>query len=229
MHQYAFVKTFSKSFKCKKGRIFMNSLKFTVLHNNEFYRCIMCYQLSRPYIMILTYFASSIHLLNHCKYMTVYLISFLKYLCLFVSSNTIIINLFESIQQTTSSNLLMMPHQLGIFGRRNSKNKINEMKYIYRGISFLPSSNNTPSSTSYCVVSKIKSVSEEKYNEELPAVIGDYYSYYPLIIVDDLKMGETSDGKCYMNNHTLYQQYYEFNNSDVISGNYIFTKHITVI
>ena len=42
MHQYAFVKTFSKGLKCKKGRIFMNILKFTVLHDNAFYRFILC-------------------------------------------------------------------------------------------------------------------------------------------------------------------------------------------
>ena len=37
-----FCKTFSKGFKCKKGRIFMNILKFTVLHDNVFYRYILC-------------------------------------------------------------------------------------------------------------------------------------------------------------------------------------------
>ena len=120
----------------------------------------------------------------------------------------------------------MMTHQQGIFGRRNSKNKINGLKSIYRGISFLPSSNNTPSSPSYCVGSKIKSVYEEKYNEELPAVIGDDSYYYQLIIDDDLKMGDMSGGNCYMNNHTLYQHYYDSNNGDVISGYYIFKRRI---
>ena len=121
-----------------------------------------------------------------------------------------------------------MTHQQGVFVRRASKNKINEMKSIYRGISFLPSSSNTPSSPSYCVGSKIKSVSEEKYNEELPAVIGDGSSYYPLIIDDDLKMGDMSGGNCYMNNHTLYQQYHDSNNGDVSSRYYIFKGRITL-
>ena len=122
----------------------------------------------------------------------------------------------------------MMPHQQGIFDRRDSKNKINELKAIYIGISFIPSSNNTPSSLPYCVGSKRKSVSEEKQNEELPAVIGDSSSYYPLIIDDDLKMGDMSGGKCYMKNHTLCQQYYYSNNGDVSSEYYMFKGRITL-
>ena len=70
----------------KKASISMNSLKITVLHDNTFYRYILgvtCFQFVWPYYTPFAYFLSSIYLWNHCKYMNVYLISFLKYLCLF--------------------------------------------------------------------------------------------------------------------------------------------------
>ena len=37
-----FVKYFPKGFKCKKARIFTNSLKSPVLHDNTFYPYISC-------------------------------------------------------------------------------------------------------------------------------------------------------------------------------------------
>ena len=66
------------------------------------------------------------------------------------------------------------------------------MTVTSRGVSFCPSSNNTPSSPLYTVISKRKSSPEEKYNEELPPCIGYYSSYYPLEIDDYLKMGDIS-------------------------------------
>ena len=58
----------------------------------------------------------------------------------------------------------MVPRQQGVFGRSNFKNK-NKLTVTYRGISFLPSRNDTLSSPPYCVGIKIKSVPEEKSNE----------------------------------------------------------------
>ena len=86
-----------------------------------------------------------------------------------------------------------------------------------RGISFHPSSNNTPSSPPYHVGSKIKALPEEKYNEELPTGIVNDSSFSTLVVGDDLKMGDMSGGIFSMNNHTLYQQYCDSNNGDVSS------------
>ena len=115
------------------------------------------------------------------------------------------------------SEFLTMPRQHSIFGRRDSKLKL-KLTITSRWISFFPSSNNKPSSTPYRVGSKIKVVSEEKYNEELSVGIS-YYSYYStLVIDDDLNMGDMSGGNCSINNHTHSQQYYDSNNGDMSSG-----------
>ena len=71
-----------------------------------------------------------------------------------------------------------------------SEKKDIELIVIYRYISFLSSSNNTPSSTPLGFDIKIKSVLEAKSNDELPTGIGDYSTYYPLIIDDDLNIGD---------------------------------------
>ena len=65
------------------------------------------------------------------------------------------------------------------------------MTVTSRGISFCSSSNIKPSSPPYCVGIKRKPVYEEKPNEELPVGIGDCYTYSPLVIDDDLKIGDT--------------------------------------
>ena len=91
-------------------------------------------------------------------------------------------------------------------------------KVTYREIYFFPSSNKTPPSPPYRVGSKIKAVPEAKYNEESPAGIGDDYSYSTLVVDDNLEMGDMSGGNCYLENNTLYQQYCDSNNGDVISG-----------
>ena len=129
--------------------------------------------------------------------------------------------LCASIQQTTSSKILTMPRQQGVFGKRSYKNKINKLTVASRGISFCLSSNNTPSSLPYSVGIKRKLVDEEKSNEELPAVIGYDYSYSTLVINDDLKMCDMSGGNCYLNNHTISQQYCYSKNCDVSCG-YVF-------
>ena len=54
------------------------------------------------------------------------------------------------------------------------------------------SSNNKTSSPLYPASIKRKSVPEEKSNEELPAGIGDDYTYSPLVIDYDLKMSDTA-------------------------------------
>ena len=51
----------------------------------------------------------------------------------------------------------------------------------------------------------------------LPAGIGDSSSYSTLLIDADCNMGEMSGGDFSMNNHTLFQQYYDSNNFDVSS------------
>ena len=51
------------------------------------------------------------------------------------------------------------------------------LKESYRGVLFNPSSNNTPSSPLSSTVSIRKALSEVKYEDELPVVIGDY-SYF---------------------------------------------------
>ena len=94
--------------------------------------------------------------------MTVNLISFLKYLYLFVSLNTK--KLCESNQQKPCSKVLNMPHHKVIFKLRDHKNTRITLTDTYRGIYFLPSSNNTPSSSPYIFGSKIKAAPKEKYN-----------------------------------------------------------------
>ena len=64
------------------------------------------------------------------------------------------------------------------------------MTVTSRGISFCLSSNNTTSSPLYPASIKRKSVPEEKSNEELPAGIGDDYTYSPLVIDYYLQMGD---------------------------------------
>ena len=79
------------------------------------------------------------------------------------------------------------------------------MTVSYRAISFSPSSNKAPPSPPYCVGSKIKSLPEEIYNEELPAGIGDYSSCSPFVIGGNLNMGDMIGGNFSLNNHTIYQ------------------------
>ena len=93
-----------------------------------------------------------------------------------------------------------------------------KLTVTYRGISFCSSSNSTPQSVPYCVGSKRKSAPEEKSNKELPVGTGDDYSYSPLVIGENLKMGDMSGGNFSMNNHTISQQYHDSNNGDVSSG-----------
>ena len=123
-----------------------------------------------------------------------------------------------SSQQTTTSNVLAVPHQHVIYSRSNYKNKINKFTVTSKAISFFPSLNKTPPSPPYHFGSKIKSVPEEKYNEELPAGIEDYSYYYPLVVYYYLKMGDMSGGNFSLNNHSLSQQYFYSNNGDLSSG-----------
>ena len=69
----------------------------------------------------------------------------------------------------------MIPCQWGILRRMTSKRMKIILKYLSRCISILPSLNNTPSSPLSGHGIKIKSPSEEKYDDELPAGIVDYY------------------------------------------------------
>ena len=64
------------------------------------------------------------------------------------------------------------------------------MTVTSRGISFCASSNNPLSIPPYHIGTKIKAVTEEKSNEELPAGIGDDYSNSTLAIDNYLKMGD---------------------------------------
>ena len=88
-----------------------------------------------------------------------------------------------------------------------------------RGISFLPSSNNTPSSPPFCIGSKRKELPEEKYDDELFAGIGYDYYVSPLLIDGLKKMGSVSGGNFSVNNYKLSQKDCDSNNGDVISGN----------
>ena len=90
------------------------------------------------------------------------------------------------------------------------------VKYI--GIYFCPSSNNTPSSPPYHVGNKIKARPEETFNEGLPVGIVDDSYYSPLVIYDDLNMGDMVGGNFSMNNHTLSQKYFYSDNGGVSSG-----------
>ena len=59
MHQkYLFLqKLFPRGLNVKKSRIFINSLKFPVLHDNIFYRYILCVTcLSVPYTVLSYYY-----------------------------------------------------------------------------------------------------------------------------------------------------------------------------
>ena len=89
----------------------------------------------------------------------------------------------------------------------------------YIGLPFCLSSNNTPSSPPSCLESKNKALPKEKSDDELPACIGDDYYLSPFVIDEYLKRGDVSGGNGYMNSHPLYQQDWDFNNGDVISGN----------
>ena len=71
-----------------------------------------------------------------------------------------------------------------------------------------------PSSPPPCVCSKRKPVPEEKAKNKWPR----NYSFSPLIINDDLKMGDMSCGNFYRNNHTFYQKYYDYNHYGMGSG-----------
>ena len=85
--------------------------------------------------------------------------------------------------------VFMVPLQRGIGRERPSKNRNIQMTFTSKGISFPLSSKNTPSSTPYGVGNKIKAVPEAKPNDELPAGMGDDYTYYPLVIYDNFKDG----------------------------------------
>ena len=94
-----------------------------------------------------------------------------------------------------------MPRTLGI-GRRKL---LNTVKIILIETSRPP----IPSS---CVRSKRKTVHEGK-KYKLPA----YYYFTPLIINDDLNMGDNICGNCSTNNQTIYLQDCDSNNVDMIS------------
>ena len=91
------------------------------------------------------------------------------------------------------------------------------MTVTYRSISFRPSSNNTPLSQPYCVFVK-ENCTWIKSNRELRVGIGDDSYYSPLVIDDDLNMGDTSGGNVSLNNHTISKKYCNTNNGDVRSG-----------
>ena len=146
--------------------------------------------------------------------MIVYLI-FIKFLCLFVSPKTK--NLFASDQQTTRSKLSKIPYQQGILRIRPSKKLKITFTESYRNISFCPSSNNTPSIPPYYLGSKRKSLTEEKSDDGLPASIGDDYFFNTSVIDGVLKKIDASDGNFSMNNHTISQHDFDFNNGDVSS------------
>ena len=132
-----FVITFSKGFKLKSC-IFINSLKFPVLHDNIFdIICFDCIIVHSPILWaVYTYVTTEIY---------VCLSNFIfKLLCLFVSYNKQINNLFASSQQTKSSKKITMPFQQGILFRKASKNQKIIFTVTSRGIPFSSSSNNKP-------------------------------------------------------------------------------------
>ena len=55
-------------------------------------------------------------------------------------------------------------------------------------------------------------------NEELTAGIGNSSSYSPLVIDEDLSMGDMSGCNFSMNNHSLSQHDIDSNNGDVSNG-----------
>ena len=101
--------------------------------------------------------------------MTFYLILYLNYLCLFVSSNTK--KNGASNQQITSSKASTIPRQQGIDRRRKIEKSKISLKDTSRGTSFSPSQNNKLFSPPSCVGSKRKSGPEEKSNEKLPGIL----------------------------------------------------------
>ena len=96
-----------------------------------------------------------------------------------------------------------------------------------RAILFCPPPNKARQSPPYFVVSKIKAVPEEKYDGKSPAGIGEDSSYYTLVIDDNLNMGAMSGGNCSLTNHTISQQYCDYNNGDV-SIRYVFLNSHTL-
>ena len=78
-----------------------------------------------------------------------------------------------------------MSIQQGYVRRRPHKLMKITLTNTSRGICFSSSSNNTSPIPPYRVDIKRKFVPEEKSNEELPAGIGDEYSFSPLFIDDD--------------------------------------------
>ena len=113
----------------------------------------------------------------------------------------------------------MIQCQWGIFRIMTSKRNIIIPKESSRGIYIRPSLNNTPSSPLSGHGIKIKAPSGGKSDDKLPAGIIDYYSFSPLVIDVDFKMGGLSGGNVSMNSHNLPQQDWDYKNGDASSGN----------
>ena len=96
-----------------------------------------------------------------------------------------------------------MPRQRVIGRIKSSKNKNNKLTVTSRGMFFHSSSNNTPLSLIYCFGIKRKAVPEEKSNKYFPAGTVDNSTDSPLVVDDDLQMGDISGGNCSLNNNTL--------------------------
>ena len=100
-----------------------------------------------------------------------------------------------------------------------SKRKKIILKESSRGIYIRPSLNNISSSPLSGHSIKIKAPSGGESNDKLPAGIVYYYSFFPLVIDVDFKMGGLSGGNVSINSHTLPHQYWDYKNGDVSSGN----------
>ena len=92
---------------------------------------------------------------------------YLKHVCLFVSSNTKII-LCALNPQSMSMKVLKMTLTRDIFRRRHSKSKKVTLIESSRGYYICISSNKTPPSPTSGTGSKIKSLTEEDSDYELP-------------------------------------------------------------
>ena len=76
---------------------------------------------------------------------------------------------------------------------------------LSRGFSVYQASNNTPYSPPPGPDSKIKSLPEEKSDDELPVGSVNYSSLPSMVIYVDFQMGDVSGGNGYMNIYLISQ------------------------
>ena len=118
-----------------------------------------------------------------------------------------------------SLKVLTMPRTRIIFRRMHTKSRQLTLTKSSRGSSVCLASNNTLLISPSGPGSTRKYLPEEKFDDELPAGIGDDSTFYVLVIDGELQIGGVSGGKFSTNSHNLSQQYFCLKNDDVSCEN----------